>query len=322
MMDFRVRQLQCFLTLSECLNYGKTARTLYMSQPTITFQIQSLEDAFGVKLFERDRKRVRLTAAGEVMRTYVQNIMNTIGDAREHMKTLHAPRQLKITCGAPGLLGLLPSVLRSLGKHHPAFELEVAELTTEEQMEQLAERKIDAIMMMPSLPIAGATFVPLCSVPLMAVVSRQNVLASRTRISVRDLQGANVLSSRAEDCRFSNSFLAGLLSPFGVEANLVEVPQACSVQLAYAAAGAGVLITPYSAGYDNLPDVVALPFVEHLPLIELGYMKLADDKREALALFEQVLIHCAARTDGAHPRPKKIVAEHVVLEFPRLKNAV
>ena len=82
-MDFRIRQLQCFLTLSDLLNYGKTARALYMSQPTITFQIKSLEEAFGVKLFERDRQQVRLTDAGCAFREYAQSIMDTVDAAQE-----------------------------------------------------------------------------------------------------------------------------------------------------------------------------------------------------------------------------------------------
>ena len=80
-MDFRIRQLQCFLTLSDLLNYGKTARALYMSQPTITFQIKSLEETFGVKLFERDRQQVRLTDAGCAFREYAQSIMDTVDAA-------------------------------------------------------------------------------------------------------------------------------------------------------------------------------------------------------------------------------------------------
>ena len=72
-MDFRIRQLQCFLTLAELLHYGRTARALYMSQPTITFQIKSLEEAFGVPLFERNRQQVSLSRAGLEFRPYAQN---------------------------------------------------------------------------------------------------------------------------------------------------------------------------------------------------------------------------------------------------------
>src|ERR1700739_1024396 len=57
-MDFRLKQLQSFLTLATLLNYGKASQALYVSQPTLTFQIKSLEDALGAKLFEGTRHRV------------------------------------------------------------------------------------------------------------------------------------------------------------------------------------------------------------------------------------------------------------------------
>ncbi len=322
-MDFRVRQLQCFLTLAELLNYGKTARVLYMSQPTITFQIQSLEEAFGVKLFERDRKQVRLTHAGESLRGYAQTIMATIGEARTHLKTLDAPRSLRITCGAPGVLEFLPAVLRTLARSHVGIDVEVAELTTEEQMEQIAERKIDAMIMSPTLPIAGATFTPLCSMQLRAVVSRRNPLASRASLSVRDLDGKPVLTSRPQDCRFHTPFLSSLFSPYDVFHKLVEVPQACSIQMAYAAADAGVLIMAHSGNDANFPDVVAVPFIEPLPPVELGVTVLTDNKNEALPLFQQLLLHCAARIEQAAALPKISRSDRSrVIQFPQLRNAV
>jgi DNA-binding transcriptional LysR family regulator len=299
MTDFRVRQLQCFLTLAEQLNYGKTARVLYMSQPTISFQIKSLEDAFNVKLFERDRKHVRLTAAGESMRHYAQSIMDLIEEAQAQLQTLSAPRSLRVACGATGRMDLLPAALRLVDKHHSTFEVEVVELTTEEQIEQLADRQIDAIMMMPELPIPDARFVPLFSAPMCALVSRQSRFATRNVISILDLQGENLLLSRREDCRFARSFLLDLLQPYGVRANLVEVPQACSMQLAYVAGGSGILLTPYSAGYNDLPDIVAVSIMEPLPSLELGYIVLQEDRRESLVIFEEALKHCVSRPSFA-----------------------
>jgi DNA-binding transcriptional LysR family regulator len=59
-----------------------------MTQPTITFQINSLEEAFGVKLFERDRQQVRLTDAGSAFRKYAQSIMDTVDAAHECLSGL------------------------------------------------------------------------------------------------------------------------------------------------------------------------------------------------------------------------------------------
>jgi len=270
MLDFRIRQLQCFLTLSDLLNYGKTARALYMSQPTITFQIKSLEEAFGVKLFERDRQQVRLTDAGFAFREYAQNIMDTVDAAQECLSGLHSRLRMRVSCGPVGQFILLPSVIRTLAAEYPEFDLEVTELTTEQMMQRLPEGKVDALLMVSSLPVKGMRFDPICQEPLVAMVSRESKLAARRAISVEDLRETPIIASRLKDCRFHQPYLHSLLAPYGITPRIVESPQSCSVQFAYAAAGEGIALATASMAQCAFPHVVALPFVEHLPEMQLG----------------------------------------------------
>ena len=292
-MDFRIRQLQCFLTLSDLLNYGKTARALYMSQPTITFQIKSLEEAFGVKLFERDRQQVRLTDAGCAFREYAQNIMDTVDAAQECLGGLPTRLRLRVSCGPVGQFILLPAVIRALTAEYPEFELEVSELTTEQQMARLAEGKVDALLMVGSLPVKGLRFDPIVREPLVAMVSRQSPLAAKKTISVEDLRHTSIIATRLKDCRFHQPFLHELLAPYGITPKIVESPQSCSVQLAYAAAGEGVAITTSSMAACAFPHVVALPFAESLPQVELGLAAMESSDSASLRIFRNVVMDCA-----------------------------
>ena len=295
-MDFRIRQLQCFLTLSDLLNYGRTARALYMSQPTITFQIKSLEEAFGVKLFERDRQQVRLTDAGFAFREYAQTIVDTVDAARECLGGLHTRLQLRVSCGPVGQFVLLPAVIRSLAAQYPDFELEVAELTTEQKMSRLAEGKVDALLMVGALPLSGVRFDPICQEPLVAAVSRDSPLASRRSLSVEDLRETGIIASRLKDCRFHQPYLHQLLAPFGITPRIVEAPHACSVQFAYAAAGEGVAITGASMAACTFPGIVILPFQEALPPMQLGIAALENNERLAMKIFRDVVLECARAT--------------------------
>ena len=292
-MDFRIRQLQCFLTLSELLNYGKTARALYISQPTITFQIQTLEDAFGAKLFERDRKQVRLTDAGSALRKYAQNILDTIETAQEHLAGINSQLHVRTAWEPIGFFDLLPVVLRVLLARYPLFDLDVQDLTSEQQISHLSEHKIDAIVMAPSMPIAGAAFHPLCRVPVVALVSRNSPFAKCGSISVHHLRDTHLIATRTEDSRFQQPFIASLLDPYGVHPKIIESPQSWAVQSAYVAAGAGIVIAPRSSGYEDLPDVMPIPFIEPLPWIELGCMVMENNHSEALAIFRRVVTRCA-----------------------------
>jgi DNA-binding transcriptional LysR family regulator len=292
-MDFRIRQLQCFLTLSDLLNYGKTARALYTSQPTITFQIKSLEESFGIRLFERDRQRVCLTEAGLAFREYAKTIVDTVEAARSHLARLNARMQLRVSCGPVGQFILLPAVLRSLAAQYPEFELEVRELTTEQQISHLQDGTVDALLMVGDLPIHGLRFDRICEESLMAVVSSDGPYARRATISVHDLHENGVIASRRQDCRFHQPFLRAMLAAYGVTPRIVESPHSCAVQFAYAAAGEGIAITNASMAAYDFPGVTLLPFDEALPPIQLGLAAIDGKSSPALEIFRQVVLDCA-----------------------------
>lgn len=289
-MDFRIRQLQCFLVLSDFLNFGRTARALYISQPTLTFQIKSLEDVFGVKLFERDRQHVRLTEAGIAFREYAKSIVDTVEAARDCLNDLHDRLRLRISCGPVGQYILLPAVIRALSADYPDFELEVSELTTEQQMTRLPERKVDALLMVAALPIGNLRFDPLCKESLIAMVSRHSPLARQSSISVEALREHGVIASKLKDCRFHQPFLHSLLAPFGITPHIVEAPYSCSVQFAYAAADEGIAITTASMAACTFPDVVAIPFEETLPELHLGLAYMESNESPSLKIFRKVVL--------------------------------
>lgn len=75
------RQIETFVTLAKSLNYARTARILYLSQPGVTQQIKKLEEEIGVKLFDRTRKKVELTAAGRQFSEDCQEILSRLNNA-------------------------------------------------------------------------------------------------------------------------------------------------------------------------------------------------------------------------------------------------
>src|SRR5271155_1478549 len=267
-----------------------------MSQPTITFQINSLEDAFGVKLFERDRQQVRLTDAGSVFRKYAQSIIDTVDAAHECLSGLHTRLRLRVACGPVGQFVLLPAVIRRLAAEYPDFELEVTELTTEQQMARLPDGKVDALLMVGALPIKGLRFDPICKETLVAMVSRQSELANERSISVQHLRYVSIIASRPKDCRFHQPFLHELLAPFGITPRIVEAPQSCSVQFAYAAAGEGIAITTGSMSVCTFPDLVALPFKEPLSTLQLGLASMGSNETLGMSIFRKVVMECARAT--------------------------
>ena len=204
--------------------------------------------------------------------------------------------RLRVSCGPVGQFILLPAVIRALTADYPEFELEVIELTTEQSMAHLSEGKLDALLMVGALPIEGLRYDPICKEELVAMVSRRSPLAARRNISVENLRDTGIIASRMKDCRFHQPFLHSLLAPFGITPRIVESPQSCSVQFAYAAAGEGIAITTGSMSVCTFPDLVALPFKEPLPTLQLGLASMASNETLGMSIFRKVVMERAGAT--------------------------
>jgi DNA-binding transcriptional LysR family regulator len=79
-MEFR--HLRYFLVLAEELHFGRAARRLSISQPPLSLNIQQLEASVGARLFERDSRGVRLTAAGRAFRESAMALLAQAEEAR------------------------------------------------------------------------------------------------------------------------------------------------------------------------------------------------------------------------------------------------
>ena len=68
------RQIRCFLALYETLNFSAAARQLFLTQPTLSYQIRTLEEELGTPLFTRTTCRVEPTEAGQLFAAFAQNV--------------------------------------------------------------------------------------------------------------------------------------------------------------------------------------------------------------------------------------------------------
>ncbi len=292
-MDFRIRQLRCFLTLASLLHFGRTARALYMSQTTTTFQIRTLEESLGITLFERNRQKVTLTDAGRAFLPYAKRIVEDVDAAALHLERMQNPRTLRIACGS-GHAGLLSSVLRRMRQRQPDVMLQLADLKTAEQMERLQTRQLDAAWMMPPLPVAGMRFDPLGEEPLLVLMADSHPLASSGVVPVAQLGDYAIICPRLEDCPLYQPFLLGALGAFNVQPQVVPVPQSPRLIAAYVAALAGVAVLP-AAWVPAVPRGLRfLPFVEDVAPIQLGLATRKDDESLAVASLREIVLECAA----------------------------
>jgi len=112
------RQIECFMSVAEHLNFTKAAGELYLSVPTVTHHIQSLEDEVGEKLFERSKRTVRLTKAGE---TFLYDAQAMYDIYRLALRRVHDGRNrpMRIGCTSRFQFGELGVALRHFRNEYP-----------------------------------------------------------------------------------------------------------------------------------------------------------------------------------------------------------
>ncbi len=133
-------QLECFMAVSNFLNFSRAAEHLRLTQPAVSHQINSLEDELGVKLFHRTSKRVRLTQAGHLFPQYAQEILSLSHLSKERLKESRQTSVIPFGIGCHSFLELerIKPVLKQLRVDFPLL-LPALRLVSSASLENLLE---------------------------------------------------------------------------------------------------------------------------------------------------------------------------------------
>lgn len=132
-MNVTTRQLRAFMALAGELNFTRAAAACHLSQPAYSALIRQLEDALGVKLFDRNTRRVALTAEGEAFQLAAQRVLDEMDAALAGMQDRAARRRGRVSIALlPSLAAdWLPAVLAGFCAEYPGIEIEVADVLSE-----------------------------------------------------------------------------------------------------------------------------------------------------------------------------------------------
>src|SRR3954453_10103995 len=140
-----LRHLRYFVAVAEELHFRRAAERLHVSQPPLSQQIRALERELGVTLFERNRRRVELTAAGSALLGEARGILAAVEHAVDLTQRVARGEAGALSVGFVGsaMYGALPDVVREFRASRPGVELRLRELPTGAALEALAAGGID-----------------------------------------------------------------------------------------------------------------------------------------------------------------------------------
>ncbi len=195
-------QLQYLLAVANCGNFSAAAESCFVTQPSLSMQIKSLEDELGVVLLDRSRKPVIPTEAGDVVIREARETLMAYNNIRESVAELKGETTGKLRLGVIPTISpyLLHKFIPTFVSKYPKVELEVRDMVTADIIEALKRDQIDAAI------VAGGT----CGDSIVehelfedkfyAYVSPQHSLYGRKDVSIDDINVEDLVLLSSGNC--------------------------------------------------------------------------------------------------------------------------
>jgi LysR family hydrogen peroxide-inducible transcriptional activator len=197
-----MHQLRYVAAVARTGNFSRAAEQCHVSQPSLSQQVQKLEDELGERLFERTRRGVRLTPAGEAFLPralrVLEEVNSALREAREAGELLRGTLRVGVL---PTIAPyLLPGVVAAFAKKFPGVEIVVQEDTTAQLLRAAAVYEIDIALASLPLPDDHFEIEPLFTEELLLALPAGHRLATKRRIAAADLEGERLIVMKEGHC--------------------------------------------------------------------------------------------------------------------------
>ena len=185
-----LRQLRTFKAVADLNSFSLAAHQLRLSQPSVSYQVKELEEAFGLPLLDRLGKRVHLTEAGSVLYSYARRTLDVLDEAALALEEMRGIKRGKLRVGASTTVGiyLLPAALGAFKKLHPGLVISLEIGTRARVQEQVLRNELDLAVVGPALKDPDLVILPFISDELVVIAPAGHKLAGRRGLALKQLE--------------------------------------------------------------------------------------------------------------------------------------
>lgn len=256
-----ILQIKYFLVLANELHFWKTAEKVFISQSSLSRQIQALEEELGIQLFERDKRNVKLTNAGKFLQQHWTMKIKEFDQIHRQAKKIEEGNSGSIAMTYPGSITyeFLPNFLESLRANLPDLKLELTEPTDEEHEKLLLDYKTDIAFSRDKINNSSIDSLKLYSEPICLVVPKNHWLNKDSLINMNELKDENFIISGLHQTTFFASLLRSLFDKYGFNPKTTIESDFGGMILNLINKNLGISILPLSFKYAKISN---LRFVE------------------------------------------------------------
>ncbi|HXU19504.1 MAG TPA: LysR substrate-binding domain-containing protein [Verrucomicrobiae bacterium] len=303
-----LRHLRYFLAVADALNFSRAAERLHLSQPPLSQQVRRLEAELGAKLFDRSKRQIKLTAAGEIFATKARAILAQCDEAAKLAARAERGEFGHLRLGLwqlpvpPVQTRLIIECLRAFVKRSPDVHLTLQSLLPAEQIKAVKDGGIDVGIV--RLPVAqksrGIEIETILREPMVLAMSENNSLARFKTVPLRELSNQRyIMFGRDANADFHH-FIARACRKEGFSLNIAYFQDDLYSVWALIGAGLGVALAPASLQELRLPGIVFRKFEPAAPVMEMALAHMHTDKVSVVSQFLEVARKIAKAYSGGH----------------------
>ncbi|MGW0816933.1 LysR substrate-binding domain-containing protein [Streptomyces viridiviolaceus] len=290
-----IRQLRYFATVAEELHFGRAAARLHMSQPPLSQQIQRLERQLGFALFDRNRRSVTLTRAGQLLLEEAQRAIAHVDRTEDVAELIRSGTAGTVRIGFVGsaLYGVLPHALRSLRANLPHVHFTAREMESNDQIQALEDDLIDLGLTRPPLPLGNLAVQDISHEKLVVALPHDHALHRRGEsVALQDLAAEPFVLFPPEHGSGFWYTVARACGDAGFSPTVTYQAEHIHTMIGMVAAGLGISLVPVSASRLQLPGVRYMPLSG--PPVHLKLSCIWDQARSIPALDQIIDVIAAA----------------------------
>ena len=287
-----LRHIKYFVAAADERNISRAALRLNISQPAVSRLVRELECELGVKLFNRERFGLSLTAEGKLFLEHSRKILAACEEAVKAMnKAPHSPRKLDISFITTALGSFLGDALKRFREHYPETEIKVHDMPPGEQIIALRNRQVDlAFVGNPCHELDNEFDMKvLKEIRLQAALPIAHGLSIKAMIGLKELREDIFIGLDERKFPGRNQTIINACESAGFKPNLQHEARSLVEVLGMVGAGMGVCLMPSDVVNLPHPNVVFISLAdENIAPIRLVVAWLPGNKNTAI----QYLLEC------------------------------
>ena len=288
-----LRHLRYFLAVADTLNFCRAAERLHLSQPPLSQQVRHLEAEIGAKLFDRAKRQIKLTPAGEVFATKARVILAQCDEAAKLAAQADRGEVGHLRFGLwqlpipPVQTRLIIECLGAFAKRSPNVHLTLQSLSPAEQIKAVKDGEIDVgIVRLPfSQNKKGIVIEAILREQILLAMSENNPLARLKVVPLRSLSGQRyIMYGRDANAEFHH-YIMKSCSKEGFSLNVAYFQEDLYSVWAMIGAGLGVALAPASLQELRLPGIVFRKFDPPPPVMEVALVYVRSYRGSVVSQF-------------------------------------